>query len=55
MWLLFVTLFFAEPGSIPVPMLAPRDPALQQWHLMPTHSRKKSGNGWGTQLSVFMD
>jgi hypothetical protein len=28
------------------------DPARKQWHRIPTHFRKKRGNGWGT-LTVF--
>jgi hypothetical protein len=26
----------------------PIDPARKQWHRIPTHFRKKRGNGWGT-------
>jgi hypothetical protein len=28
------------------------DPARKQWHRIPTHFRKKRGNGWGI-LTVF--
>jgi hypothetical protein len=28
------------------------DPTRKQWHRIPTHFRKKRGNGWGT-MTVF--
>jgi len=31
---------------------APIDPVIEEWHLIPTHSRKGRGNGWGTR-TVF--